>query len=80
MARTREKGKDKFKRTGNVVQEFEARGNAKKTRTGDTLCFNYNLPQGCTLAAPGQRCRNGLHVCSAINCQDKQHLHSAATH
>ena len=26
-------------------------------------CFSYNLPEGCSLAAPGKSCAKGVHKC-----------------
>ena len=40
---------------------------------GNTICFNFNRPNGCPGAAVGQRCNRGLHVC--IKC----HQHHAFT-
>ena len=77
------KGKHKGKRNrplSDFMSDFEARGNVRKTKHGDPICFNYNLPTGCTAASPGQRCPKGLHVCASTRCQDKQMPHSAMSH
>ena len=33
------------------------------TPAGERICYGYNLVGGCTLAMPGQKCKNGWHVC-----------------
>ena len=43
------------------------------------ICYNYNLPHGCTLEAAsdghgGQKCQRGLHQC--IRCHKQHPLHS----
>ena len=65
---------------GSFLKDFAAKGNVTRTKEGTNICFNYNLPSGCSAAAPGQRCPKGLHVCSHPNCQSKATPHSATTH
>ena len=38
---------------------------------GEPICFNYNRPGGCTVAAPGAKCTHGWHVC--IKCHSRSH-------
>ena len=38
-------------------------GNASKDSQGRNICFAYNLPGGCSAAAPGEACPRGLHIC-----------------
>merc|ERR1712194_945814 len=35
---------------------------------GAPLCFDFNLPRGCSAAAPGNICGNGYHVCCEPGC------------
>ena len=44
---------------------------------GTRFCFAFNLPEGCTLASPGQSCPKGAHICAKPGCQNKKHPHSA---
>jgi hypothetical protein len=43
-------------------------GKSFQTSHGEPICFAYNLPGGCTQAAPGRRCQRGLHVCAEPGC------------
>ena len=59
------KGGDKKRRGtkgkgGNFPEEL--RNKNTKTSKGEPICFNFNLPVGCALASPGQRCPKGWHV------------------
>ena len=40
-----------------------------KLSDGRFLCFNYNLPAGCTGAKPGERCGRGFHLCCHPGCE-----------
>ena len=68
------------KRRGDFVQQWQASGKAKRAKNNENICFDFNLPVGCTDAAPGQKCPRGWHVCAAKSCQDKMHAHSATSH
>ena len=47
---------------------------------GDSICFSFNLG-GCDLAAPGQKCSKGWHVCAHAKCKDRREAtHPASTH
>ena len=54
-------------------------GMATKTKDNESICFNYNLAHGCTLAQPGQRCPRGWHVCAKLQCQKAPQPHSATS-
>ena len=53
------------------------RGKRTRTDNREPLCFNYNLPKGCSLAAPGQRCPRGWHLCAEPGCKS---THSLTSH
>ena len=38
-----------------------------KTPSGENYCFNFNLPVGCHMARPGEKCHRGHHVCPRCN-------------
>ena len=44
------------------------RNKKAKTSNDEPICYNYNLPCGCSEAAPGERCRRGWHVCAEPGC------------
>ena len=44
---------------------------------GNPLCFDFNLPQGCEQAQPGNRCPRGWHKCAAKGCGK---IHSYQAH
>jgi hypothetical protein len=39
-----------------------------KTTDGSRFCFNFNSKRGCKFAKPGQKCRNGSHLCCKYGC------------
>ena len=41
-----------------------------KTTDGQPICYGFNLPSGCSHAAPGGKCGKGLHVCCRPGCQE----------
>lgn len=34
-----------------------------KTTDGRPICFSFNLPNGCSEAKPGDKCKRGIHIC-----------------
>ena len=68
------KGKGKTK-TGPTRKERRTVGpqalQGKQLRTAgeEPLCFNFNLPHGCSNARSGQRCAKGWHLCAEPGCQ-----------
>ena len=62
-SKDRGKGKDKGnkKRGGNFLADYRARGYAEQTKSGDRICFNYNMA-GCPKAPDGERCDKGWHA------------------
>ena len=62
------KGKGKGKKgSPNVPPELA--GKVTITKTGKKVCWNYNLPSGCSSGVkPGQACNRGLHVCAEPKC------------
>lgn len=44
-------------------------GKSGRTRNNDPICYNYNLPAGCTGAPDGGRCNRGMHVCAEPGCE-----------
>ena len=60
-------GKSKSKTTRTPMPK-ELLGHSNVTRSGEPICFDYNLPHGCTRAKAGQRCNKGLHVCCKKSC------------
>jgi hypothetical protein len=43
-------------------------GKHSMTSDGKRICFAFNLPGGCSAAAPGKECPKGLHVCMEPGC------------
>ena len=66
--------KGKGKGTGSVPQGLI--GKRTKTDAGDSLCYNFNLPKGCSLAPPGSRCQRGWHLCAEPGCAAPHSLQS----
>ena len=62
------KGKGKGKRQPNPRMPEQLRGKLSRTPGGDPICYNFNLPAGCSSAAPGQKCPNGWHLCAEPGC------------
>jgi hypothetical protein len=62
------KGKDKGKRQWAPRMPPQLIGKAHETAAGEAICFDCNLPQGCSKAAWGQKCPKGLHVCCEPGC------------
>ena len=56
--------KGKGAKKGDWGMPLDLRGLNRKDKSGNPLCFGYNLPNGCEEAAPGKACRKGLHVCA----------------
>ena len=72
------KGGGKGKRTSRVpTMPEQLKGMYYKTRTGERICFAYNLPGGCAGAEPGKDCSRGKHVCCQPKCQK---AHSLSEH
>ena len=65
--------------TSVFIQDYEAKGYAKKTKDGKPICFNYNM-SSCGDAQPGTKCSRGWHVCASPGCQSKLTPHSASIH
>ena len=63
-----------------IQNEWRAKGYADKNKDGEPICYNWNLPKGCTAAAAGQKCPRGWHVCAAAGCQQRKEPHSATAH
>ena len=52
-------------------------GKSLQTKSGDRLCWAFNLPQGCQEAKAGEKCPRGVHLCSEPNCEQP---HSMQNH
>ena len=46
----------------------ELLGHAHLTKTGEPICFDFNMVHGCTKAKNGQKCPKGAHVCCRKGC------------
>ena len=47
-----------------------------ETKNGKPLCWNFNLPHGCSSGKPaGDQCDKGLHLCMGPGCQKQHPLH-----
>ena len=62
------------------MKQYVDKGLVTRTKANEPICFNFNLPEGCKAAQPGQRCQQGLHVCGSPQCQESRQPHSAQTH
>ena len=62
------KGKDGVGSAPKNLPE-ELKGKVTLTKTGKRICWNYNLPQGCSSGVKdGQSCDRGLHLCAEPRC------------
>ena len=52
-------------------------GKSLQTKSGDRLCWAFNLPQGCQEAKVGKKCPRGVHLCAEPNCEQP---HSMQNH
>ena len=50
-------------------------GKQALTADGKRICFSYNL-DGCSLAAPGEACTKGMHVCMEPHCQKNHSINA----
>ena len=62
------KGKSKTKRGRGPNVSRDLVGKSLETPDGRRICWPYNLPTGCTEAAPGGQCSRGVHVCAEPGC------------
>ena len=46
----------------------ELLGHAHLSKSGEPICFDYNLPHGCDRAKVGARCSKGVHICCKKGC------------
>ena len=46
----------------------ELQGMNSTTRSGQPICWNYNMKCGCTAAQPGKKCPRGVHMCMKPGC------------
>jgi len=46
----------------------ELQGMNSTTRSGQPICWNYNMKCGCTAAQPGKKCPRGIHMCMKPGC------------
>jgi hypothetical protein len=44
------------------------KGMHSRTDTNESICWNYNLPNGCGNASDGSKCSKGKHVCCRPGC------------
>ena len=51
------------------------KGMQSQTASGKSICWAYNLPEGCDKCKAGQKCDRGLHLCMYPNCQKPHPLH-----
>ena len=65
-------GKSKRGRGPNIPRGLI--GKALQTKSGDRLCWAFNLPQGCTDAKPGDKCQKGYHLCAEPGCEQAHSL------
>lgn len=49
-------------------------GKSLQTKSGERLCWSYNLPQGCQEAKPGDKCSRGRHLCAEPGCEQSHSL------
>ena len=62
------KGKSKTKRGRGPNVPKDLVGKSLETTDGRRICWPFNLPSGCTDAAPGGQCTRGVHVCAEPGC------------
>lgn len=62
------KGKTKNKRGRGPNVPKDLVGKSLETADGRRICWPFNLPSGCTDAAPGGQCTRGVHVCAEPGC------------
>jgi len=67
-------GKKKAKGAGHDRLPAGLQGKRGKTDNTEPLCFNFNLPKGCTGARPGERCSRGWHLCAQPSCSQAHSL------
>ena len=67
------KGKSKGRGHQPLPRQLVELGCTADTPSGDAICFSFNLPGGCTSAAPGGKCGCGLHVCA--KCYEPHSAH-----
>ena len=67
--RQRDRGQWKAKGNGKTGKGVPSDFDGMKTTTKDDerICFGFNLPSGCSLAHPGQKCHKGKHCCMICN-------------
>ena len=44
------------------------------------ICYAFNLPEGCSKAADGEKCPRGWHVCAAADCTFLPHSYQTCPH
>jgi hypothetical protein len=50
---------------------------SRRTKNGNPICYNYNLPVGCKDEVSNNRCRRGLHVCAKCFANHSYQSHPA---
>lgn len=74
------KGKGKGKNKGKQSEDrmpAELKGLRSNTKSGERICWNYNLPsQKCSFASAGEACKRGRHVCMKCEGAHPQYEHS----
>ena len=68
VGKGKNKGKGKDKNKASVRMPAELIGCTHETSDGNAICFGFNCQAGCALAAAGQWCTRGLHVCCLPGC------------
>ena len=73
----KDKGKGKGRDTSSQRMPPGLEGCRATTNKGEAICFNYNLPGGCSRTVTKGRCEKGLHACAKIGCGK---MHSLQSH
>ena len=63
----------------NFPESLRAAGCHSCTRSGQPICWAYNLPGGCDKAPPGKKCPKAVHVCCKPGCGQSHSFQVHAT-